>query len=283
MIDFEIEAPTESCGDLAGRIMALFPGREVTTEDGRVCFQLPVEDELDLGLSRLEESLQKFETARNLGRLDVWTRKSTGPETVEEPIRCGRFRIVRGEGPVGPEEGCVTLVIRSGGVFGSGGHPSTRLALQMIDEHFNPPPGAPATRGGKVLDAGTGSGILALAAARLGAGAVRAVDTSPEAVAAALDNLNRNPVTVPFEVAREEAGRVEGEFDLIAANLVASVLIRALGPLARRLTTDGVMIVSGFADSQTAPVVRAAAKAGLALKQSAVLGQWTALALNRVK
>lgn len=135
--------------------------------------------------------------------------------------------------------GAIELVIDAGRAFGTGTHPSTALALRALADHVRP--------GAAVLDAGCGSGTLAVAAARLGATRVLAVDTDAAAVAATVANAARNDVVGRLTAELAAVERVTGTFDVVVANL-GSPLVHDLAPalLTRCRAGGGVLILSGM-------------------------------------
>ena len=138
-----------------------------------------------------------------------------------------------------PPTGTIEIVVDAGRAFGTGTHPSTTLALRALADHVRP--------GDDVLDAGCGSGCLAVAAALLGARRVLAVDTDPAAVAATSANAERNRVAdrITAEVAAVE--EVAGSFDVVAANLGSPLVHDLVRPLLDRCRPDGgVLILSGM-------------------------------------
>lgn len=143
-----------------------------------------------------------------------------------------------------PDErpGDVVIRLDPGRAFGSGSHPSTRLALAALEQAVTP--------GCSVLDVGCGSGVLAVAAALLGAGRVVGVDTDPAAVKATAANARTNEVTV--EVRAGSVDDAAGTYDVVVANLLAPT-IRELGPRLRdRLAPSGTLILSGLLVDQAA-------------------------------
>lgn len=163
------------------------------------------------------------------------------------------------------------LVVRidPGGAFGHGGHVTTRSALELLATTCRP--------GGSLLDVGSGSGVLAVAAARLGAEPVVAVDVDPSARAATRANAVANGVRVRVPDGGLES--VGGAFDVVAANLEAPVLV-ALGPeLAARVATGGTAVVAGFLTDRADDV--AAALAPLEVVDRRTDGDWAALVLRR--
>jgi ribosomal protein L11 methyltransferase len=140
----------------------------------------------------------------------------------------------------------VNLVLDPGLAFGTGSHPTTRLCLRWLERHV---------RGGeRVLDYGCGSGILAIAASRLGAGQVLGVDIDPDAVAASRDNAGRNGVDATFCVPAADPG---GEFDLVAANILANPLTVLAPAIAARVRPGGRLVLAGLLEAQAAEVAAA--------------------------
>ncbi len=281
MLELEIEVEPGLTGDLASRIMAIKPDLEVAARENCVSFHLPVDDSLDRYLQRFEETLQTLERIRAIDQpLPVRARNLAGPDSAPSVLRSGRFIIRHPDVKVNPQPGEIVLTLEPGMAFGTGGHPSTALALVALDEYFNPPPGVPSREGCRVLDAGTGSGVLALAAARLGAGSILAIDPIEEAVRAAEMNAGICGIDC---ITVEQTGieKVEGKFDLIIANMVTSVLIKNGKRLTGLLNREGTIIISGFADVQTPHVVKVITKAGLDITKSYALDGWTALTLAR--
>jgi len=146
------------------------------------------------------------------------------------------------EYPAGPDE--LVITIYPAMAFGTGRHPSTLLCLRALEEVWSgalPPDAKPW----QVLDVGTGSGILALAAARLGAG-VLAIDVDPEAVAAAQENVRLNALEERILVEATPLTALRQQFALILANLTGPDLMELAEALYARLLVGGSMIISGF-------------------------------------
>jgi len=189
------------------------------------------------------------------------------------PVRVGRLFVrpswVRTPAPARS----LVIEIDPGMAFGTGLHPSTRLCLRAL---LTAVPAA-----GVVFDVGTGSGILAIAAARLGAGRVLAVDEDLVAVAVARENVRRNGVASRVRVARGDGlRRTASRADVIVANIVADVIIPMLPDLRAHLEPGGVCIGSGLVVDRVADVLRAADAAGLRHRRTVAEGEWRAVVLQ---
>lgn len=174
--------------------------------------------------------------------------------------------------------GDVVLVVDPGIAFGTGLHPSTRLCLRQIERWSD----EGRVTGARVLDVGSGSGILALAAARLGAARVVALDTDPLAVEATESNARRNRVARVVRARRGSIPTGEPPFDLVLANLVASMIVEMAARLTAELRPEGGRLVTGgvFADRE-AEVRRALNAAGLHVLGRADEEDWVAIEAER--
>ena len=172
--------------------------------------------------------------------------------------------------PVPRDKPCLTL--DPGLAFGTGTHPTTRMCLEMLADH------AGRHHGGDLLDAGCGSGILSLAALRLGFGSAVGVDVDPLAVAAAIDNSSANDLQdqVQFFTGWQAAGG--GPFDLIVANIFLGPLVEMMPTLRRRLKPGGTFIASGMIAPQEPAFTAALKSAGFAVCSRMLMDGWIALA-----
>jgi ribosomal protein L11 methyltransferase len=149
--------------------------------------------------------------------------------------------------PVNPA--AVNVRLDPGCAFGSGSHPTTLLCLRWLAENVAPR--------ASVLDYGCGSGILAIAAAKLGAGRVAGVDVDPRAIAASRSNAVANGVVAEFGLPEELPAQ---RFDVVVANILANPLELLAPLLAQRVHAGGHMVVSGILESQVDRVVAAYAR-----------------------
>jgi ribosomal protein L11 methyltransferase len=145
-----------------------------------------------------------------------------------------------------PDPEAINLELDPGLAFGTGSHPTTRLCLEWLCEHTPP--------AGRVLDYGCGSGILAIAAAKLGAGEVVGIDIDPRALEAAADNAERNRVTLRLQHSSQTP---EGQFDVVMANILTNPLCVLAPALCARLAPGGRIVLSGVLDTQAEQVCKA--------------------------
>jgi len=180
-----------------------------------------------------------------------WARRS---QQNLQPVTVGRLTVLTksalaGLSAMSHEPSALTIVIETSMGFGTGHHATTRLcleALQTID-----------LRGKSVLDAGTGSGILAIAAARLGAARALGIDDDPDAIQAARDNLVANPTPgVAFEVGDLRALPLDPA-DVVTANLTGSLLVKAAAVLLAAGRPGGLLVLSGLMAAERDEVVHA--------------------------
>ncbi|MCH7999104.1 MAG: 50S ribosomal protein L11 methyltransferase [Chloroflexi bacterium] len=171
--------------------------------------------------------------------------------------------------------GDAVIEIDPGMAFGTGQHPTTAMCLRALESRLRP--------GEAVLDLGAGTGILAIAAARLGAGRVLALDIDPLAVKAALENAAANGVQGEVEV--REGTLPEGvrgqHFDLIVANISGLTIERLAVNLAGALRRSGTLIVSGFLEDTVEALSGGLAAAGLKVEEVEAEGVWRAITATR--
>jgi ribosomal protein L11 methyltransferase len=170
------------------------------------------------------------------------------------------------------QPGDVVIDLDPGMAFGTGLHPSTQLCLIALEERIRP--------GLRVLDVGCGSGILTIAAARLGAGAVDALDTEPVAARATRENIARNDLTVPIRVAVGTVGRTPefaGRYDLVVANIIARIIIELAPALVAACAPGGRLITSGIIVDRADETCAALTAAGLTAIEQHQMGDWVCI------
>lgn len=173
-----------------------------------------------------------------------------------------------------PRPGEVVLELDPGMAFGTGLHPTTRMCLELLEQRVQP--------GMRVLDVGTGSGILALAAAKLGAASVLALDVSSVAVESAQANVRANGLDERIAVRLGSIEAASGaRYDLVVANIIARVIAELAPALVGALGTGGLLIASGIIDERLSLAEDALRAAGLAEIEQVRDGDWVSLVGRR--
>ena len=191
-------------------------------------------------------------------------------ENTLSPVRAGPFLVCpTAVDPPSLQDDATVLRIDPEMSFGTGHHATTRLALRLLADAL--------TSGDRVLDMGTGTGVLAIAACRIGADAALGVDTNPDAVRNARENVRRNEETDRVTV---QEGSVEvvpaSHYDLVAANITRRVLLELMPALVSHLAPDASLLLSGILQSQRDDVLEAAASHDLSLDADATEDGWWA-------
>ena len=180
--------------------------------------------------------------------------------------------------------GDVVIAMDPGMAFGTGLHPTTRLCLAGIERWADDgllSRGAAADGHARLLDVGCGSGVLAIAAGLLGAGELVGVDTDPIAIEATLANAGRNRLRRRVRAWQGTVPTGAAPFDLVAANLIASVLVALAPRLRDELRPGGRLLASGIFVDREGDVRSALAAAGLAILRREAEGDWVALDAER--
>ncbi len=247
-----------------------------TLQPPQVTGYLPADDRLEARLDNLQSALQTLPSFGIVGAGTALTLR-----TVEEadwanawkayykPMRVGRHLVVTPpwETPT-LYTNDIPIIVDPGMAFGTGSHPTTQLCLAALEDYAHP-----AMR---VADIGTGSGILAIAAAKLGASEVVATDNDPLAVKIAAENAAVNAVPLHTQEAFPS-----GAYDIVVANILADVIIGMAEALAALVKPEGVLIASGIIDTRETDVRFAVEGEGFAPLETRHSGEWVALAFRR--
>jgi ribosomal protein L11 methyltransferase len=173
-----------------------------------------------------------------------------------------------------PANGRVVITIEPGRAFGTGQHPTTLGCLERLESLIA------HTAPRRLVDLGTGSGVLAITAARLGVGRVLAVDDDPDAVASAMANAARNRVCDRVRCVLGDAGALEErEAQLVVANLLTAAHLRLAPCYARYVGPGGALLLGGILDAEAADVAAALGGQGFAQRASTSTDGWTTLEL----
>ena len=194
-----------------------------------------------------------------------------------KPSRLGRRITVKPSWePYEASPGEVVLTIDPGQAFGTGTHETTKLCLRFLEDVFEGP-APPRT----VLDVGTGTGILGIAASMLGAERVLGIDIDPRAAETARENGRINGVTGSFRADVTPLSRVEETYDLVAANVLAEILADLKAEIGARCAPEGALILSGILVEKGDWIAREYDEAGWRLAGRRDEGQWSALLFRR--
>ena len=174
-----------------------------------------------------------------------------------------------------PSANEIVIELDPGAAFGTGAHATTAMCLRWLEHLVSP--------GMRVYDVGCGSGILAVAAAKLGAGEVIAMDYDPVAVSVAEENIRQNNVHNVVACESDLLSACEGAApaELITANIIADVIIRLFAQLVRHLAPGGTLLASGIIDDRIADVEHAAAEHGFTVLDMTCEKEWAAMIIRR--
>lgn len=196
-----------------------------------------------------------------------------------KPVRIGQRLVIKPtweDYQAAPED--LVIQIDPGMAFGTGAHPTTRMCLESLERICF------EQRGGKlpdrVLDVGTGSGVLSIAAALMGATRITAVDIDPEAVTVTRENLELNGVHDLVAVSTTDLGDLPGEYGVVLANILAEELVRLAPQLTAKVAPGGWLILSGILTEKEAFVC--AGFPGLTLVENPKELEWSCLTFRKV-
>lgn len=214
--------------------------------------------------------------ARALGVDDVSISPAVGRDAGSvwilspRPTRIGRLRIAPDHARAEPG----VLRLTDSAAFGTGLHPTTAMCLEAIEEALQPaPPGA-------LLDVGTGSGVLALAALLMGVPRALGLDIDAEALSAAAENARLNALDGRLQLVHGGPDAVDGAWPLVVANLLAAPLVEMAPVLVRRVGHRGRLVLSGIPSSVEGDVDRAYRRLGMQHVRAQSRAGWSALVLQ---
>lgn len=231
---------------------------------------------LDSIRNRLVELSSSCSEFLDLGTLHLDTRSVNDQAWTDiwkkyfKPFHAGSRLVIKPTWePYSPEENDLIIEIDPGMAFGSGTHETTGMCLSLLEDNIH--------GGEDVIDVGTGSGILAIGAAMLGAGHVLAVDIDPDAVKVAQENVDHNHVRQIVCVQQGNLlDRVTDVCDICVANIISDVIISFASPLMNHIRPGGLFICSGIVSQRSDEVALALKTAGYDILQIVTKGEWTA-------
>lgn len=251
-----------------------------TPEDVRVKAWFPLDEQArrTLGLVREKLTVMKQEDAQGaFGALTLSSDDVHEQDWAEcwkqyyKPFRAGKRMVIKPtweKWDAQPDD--LIIELDPGMAFGTGTHETTAMCITLIEKYY---------AGGRILDVGTGSGILAIAAARLGAKDVIAVDIDPDAVRVAEENVAHNGLTSCIDVRVGDLLQGLNEtFDFAVANILAPVICMLAAPLKNHLKKNGLFICSGIISEAEQDVLNALQDAGYAVLEVMHKNDWVAVA-----
>ena len=167
------------------------------------------------------------------------------------------------------KDGEEIIKLEPGMAFGTGSHETTSLCIKKLEEYMKP--------GMKVLDIGTGSGILSIAASKLGASKVLGVDIDPMSVYIANENKKLNEVTNAEFIVGDLLSKVKDKYDIVVSNILAEVIVTMTGDLHKFLNKDGIFISSGILKVTSAMVIDSLEANGFDILNVEDLNEWTSI------
>jgi len=271
---------SEGCGGVAAAdSSARVKGR--LRAKTRLAAYFPVDERLPATLDRIKtriESLTDFGPNDARGEMTVkFVEDADWAEAWKsffKPVVVGGIVIKPTWEEFDAQPGQVVVELDPGMAFGTGNHPTTRMCLSAMRKYLKP--------GGVVLDMGCGSGILAIAAARLGASMALGIDVDPVAVKAAAENVQTNGVGSVVEIAQGDwPEAVVIEADLAFANIAADAIVGMRESLANALKPGGVLVSSGIIDERREQVETALQQSGLKTIETLHEGEWVSIISRR--
>jgi len=266
----------EGCGGTAITQVVDTPSQNQTDVIG----YLPVDDRLEGRLQNIREHIHElpgFGLELRSDEIGIkWVADedwATAWKQHFHPIRMGRIVIKPSWEDFEPDPGDIVIDIDPGMAFGTGYHPTTKLCILALQNYIK--------CGETVLDMGTGSAILAMAAAKLGAAKVVGLDIDSVAVEVAKQNVAHAGLGDIIEIDRADSPRAfDGQADIVVANIIAKVIIEMASDLVAKVKPDGILIASGIVRERAPDVCSALESAGFEFVEQRTEAEWVALVLR---
>lgn len=253
------------------------PIPEQTTLTGYI----PADEEMEGRLDAIARRFRELaETGIDIGRGEISVKPveekdwASAWRSFFKPVRVGKVLVCPSWEKPEAEAGDVVVRIDPGMAFGTGNHPTTKLCLEAIQKYIR--------KGDRVLDAGTGSGILAIAAAKLGASHVTATEIEKLAVEAALKNFKRNRVAHKISIYHTDSPLgLANDIDLAAANITADPIIKMREAFRESVRRGGALIISGIVTDRAEEITKKIIEAGFAHIETTMDDDWAAVVFRR--
>ena len=253
-------------------------------DDVKVTGYFPIDGHLNDVIAQIQSELRRLRALEldfDLGKLEVITQGFENEDWSEswkkafKPIRLGEHFVIRpGWAEFDPLPGDKVIEIDPGLAFGTGTHETTGMCTALVEKYVRP--------GQRVIDIGTGSGILAIAAAHMGADEVLATDLDPVAVRVAAENAGINGFGDRISCrCGDLLDVVDVSGDVVIANIIADVIIMLARPVRARIADGGLFICSGIAVDRRDDVIRALNEADYEILDEPVKGEWAAFAARK--
>ena len=244
----------------------------------------PIDERLSDTVAHIQAELRRLRGLGldfDLGKLEVVTKGFEDEDWSEswkksfKPIRLGEHFVVRpGWAEYQPQPGDHVIEIDPGMAFGTGTHETTGMCTALVEKYVR--------SGMRVIDIGTGSGILAIAAAHMGADEVLATDLDPVAVRVAAENARANGFGEKIDCrCGDLLDVVDVSGDVVIANIIADVIVMLARPVRERSVEDGLFICSGIAVDRREDVIAALNDADYEILDASVKGEWAAFAARK--
>jgi len=246
-------------------------------EDVLVQAWFPMDEKLPERIASLKTRLSEMQAQPGMGTLELTSSEVKDEDWSQvwkkfyKPFRAGRSLVVKPSWETyDAQPGDKIIEIDPGMAFGTGTHETTGMCLGLLDDYMTP--------GMRVIDLGTGSGILAIGAALLGAKDVLAIDIDPTAVKVARENVEINHLSDAIQVMEGNLlDHVDQVCDLCVANIIADVICMVSQPVRSHITPGGLFICSGIIKEREQDVVNALNAAGYQIMEIRRQGEWVAM------
>lgn len=252
------------------------------SEETTVTFYLENNGDEEEFLTELSKELEQLAENKDFGRLKAETSAVKNEDWENnwkkyyKPLRIGEHIVIKPTWEdFSPNDGDITVELDPGMAFGTGSHASTHMCLELLEKTVK--------KGDRVLDIGTGSGILAIAALKLGAKSAVAVDIDLMAVKISKENAALNGYGEPEFTCLEGdlADKVTGEYDVVIANIVADIICELSQTVVRYMKKDAKFITSGIIDFKADKVKKAMEENGIKIKEEKAEKDWRAFLSER--